>query len=291
MHAMLARSIFPALVAAFAFAGPACGQQVLQRIAARDKVVIGYGESSAPFSFLQGGKPVGYSIALCEDVAQRVRQALGRPDLGLQFLPVDQDAVPRLVGSSTIDIMCAGVSDTPQRRRTMAFSAPIFVSSVKLMVRKADGPQDVAGLKGKTVAVLGRTTAEAAVQDLDKRRKLGLNISTVVSAEAAISQLRLKQVDAWARDEVLLLGAVAGQPDASAFRLLDGELSSEVIALAMGRDEKLRKLVDEVLADDVRSGRMQRLYEQWFGREGAPGAGGFSLPMSSALKAAFDRLR
>ncbi len=271
-------------------AGTALAQDMLDRIARDGQLTLGYSETSPPFSFLHEGAPAGYSVDLCRGIAERIKQATQQPQLRVTFVPVDPDQVPRVVGSGSVHIMCAAISDTPLRRRTMAFSTPIFLTSVKLLVR-ADGPRAVGELKGKTVAVFGRTTAEGEVAHLSRARNLYLKMSRVVSSEAALSQLRLKQADAWARDEVLLLGAVAREADAGQFRLLDDVLSTESIALAMPVDTKLAGLVDGALGQEVRSGQAEALYDKWFVQPNPASTRGLNLPLSPALKKEFDRQR
>lgn len=265
-------------------------QDVLKRIATRKQVNVGYSVDSPPFSFVAKGRPTGYSIDLCVHVVERLAGETGQANLAIQVLPVEQDQLPRLVRTGAVDLMCGGVSDTPQRRQTMSFSAPIYLSAVKLLVR-SDGPKAASDLKGGTVAVLGRTTAESAVNQLNEQRGLSLKVARVVSAEAAISRMRLRHADAWARDEVLLLGTLAREGDGSSFKLLHDVLSSEVIALAMPRDADMQRIVNEALAELVRSGRLDALYEQWFMQPNAASAAGLKVPMSPALRAEFDRLR
>lgn len=272
-------------------AGTAGAQAVLKRIADRRQVTIAYTESAAPFSFLRDGKPAGYAVDLCLDVAERLKRETGQPGLRLNFVPVEQDTLARLMKAGSVDLLCGGISDTPGRRNTMAFSAPIYLSAVKLLVRADDGPRSLDALKGKTVAVIGRTTAEDAIDGLNKQRGLAVRAARVVSPEAALSQLRLKQADAWARDEVLILGALGREADAQKFTVLPEALSKEVIAIAMPQDELLRKVVNESLAESARSGRLEAIYEKWFVQPNAASTAGLKMPLSPELKAEFDRLR
>ncbi|NML46819.1 amino acid ABC transporter substrate-binding protein [Ramlibacter sp. G-1-2-2] len=270
---------------------PLAAQDVLKRIAARQQVNLGYAENAAPFSFRTAGGPSGYAVELCVAVVERLKRELGVQQLPVRFVPVDQDSVARLVAANSVDLLCAGVSDTPARRVTMAFSSPIFFSSVKLLVRSEDGPQSLQALKGRTVALLGRTTAEAAVNAINKQQGLGLQVAPVVSPEAALSQLRLHQADAWARDEVLLLGALARESDARKFTLLPDTLSTETIALAMPQDAQLQRVANEALAELARSGRLEAIYERWFVQPNPAAAAGLKFPLSPQLKAEFARAR
>lgn len=272
-------------------AASAWSQDALRRIQQRQQVNIGYAENAAPFSFRSGGRPAGYSVELCGTIAAHLKRELGQPDLRVSYVSVDQDAVLRLLRGSSLDLLCAGVSDTPERRNVMAFSAPIFLSSVKLLVRAEDGPRSVGALKGRSVAVIGRTTAETVMNDLNKQQGLGIEVSRVVSPDAALSQVRLRQSDAWARDEVLLLSALGRQPDAQKFSILQDGLSQEVIAIAMPRDVELQRIVNGALAEVVRSGQMEALYEKWFVQPHAASPKGLKIPLSPQLKAEFERLR
>ncbi len=224
-------------------------------------------------------------------MAERVKQETGQPDLRVKFLPVPTDQMVRIVRSSGVDLMCAGTSDTVERRASMAFSQPIFISSVKMMVRNKDGYKDAADIKGKPIAVLGRTTAESAVLAFSKQKKLDLEISRAVGADAALGKLRLGHVAAWARDEVLLRGIHQRQPDAADFTILPNAMSSEVIAIAYPSDAGLQRVVDQTLAGLARDGRLEALYQQWFVKPNPASQKGLNLPLSTELKEVFDRQR
>lgn len=269
----------------------ASAQDVLKRIAQRQQINVGYSENSPPFSFLYDGQAMGYSVDLCLRIVDHIKQVVGQPGLRINLQPVTQDQVPRVVGGGTVDLMCAGVSDTPQRRAVMNFSPPIFVSSVRLLVRADEGHRSVADLKGGRVVVLGRTTAEKVVQDLSDDRALALKLTRLPSTDAALSQLRLKQADAWARDEILLQGSLAREPDRHRYKTLPEALSTEVIAVAMPPDAAFQRTVQEAMSRAVKSGQMEALYQRWFVEPNPANPTGFNMPLSADLKAAFDRLR
>lgn len=278
---------------AFALPGAATAQDALKRIVQRDQINVGYREDAIPFSFLNAQhQPVGYSMDICQAIVLRVQQEVARPRLRVKFIPVAADQLERVVASGGVDLMCAGTSHTPERRLKMAFSPPIFVSAVKFMVRSKDKLTSAQQLRGKTVAVLGRTTAEPAVNAFGGRGGFALKVARVVSPEAAMSQLALGQADAFARDEVLLLNQQARQARPGDFALLPEALSSEVIAIATPRgDAALQRVVDQSVALLVRGGQMQASYEQWFVKPHPGAPAGLKLPMSDELKAEFTKLR
>lgn len=281
------------LCVAMAPVGASAAQDALKRIADRGQINIGFNEDAPPFSVRAGrsGDPVGYSIDLCIAMADRIKQQTGQPDLRVRFLPVPTDQMVRIVGSAGVDLMCAGTSDTVERRASMAFSPPIFISSVKMMVRNKDGYKDAADIKGKTIAVLGRTTAEPAVLAFSKQKKLDLEVSRAVGADAALSKLRLGHVAAWARDEVLLRGILQRQPDAADFSILPNPMSSEVIAIAFPSDSGLQRVIDQTHAALARDGRLEALYQKWFVQPNPAAQKGLNLQLSPELKEVFERQR
>lgn len=283
-----------AVVALLGTAWPAeaLAQDALRRIAQRDQVNIGYREDAPPFSFLDArGQAVGYSIDLCQPVVDRIRQELGKPRLRVKYIAVPADQLMRVVASGGVDLACASMSDTPERRKTIAFSPPVFVSAVKFMVRSKDKLAEAQALRGQTVAVLGRTTAEQAVNSFSAANGLALKVSRVVNPEAALSQLQLGQVAAFARDEVLLLNQIAQQARPADYAVLAQPLSTEFIAIGLPRDAALQRVVDQSVALAVRNGKADALYEQWFIKPHAGARGGLQLPMSAELQAEFRRLR
>lgn len=275
-------------------AGPVAAQEDgLKRIVQRGHINLGYREDAPPFSFLDARRqPVGYSVELCQAMAEQIRQDSGNARLQARWVPVAADQLERVVGSGGVDLMCAGTSSTAARRARMAFSPPIFVSSVRLMVMARDKPASARELKGKTVVVLGRTTAEPAVKAFSDREGLGLRFSRVINADAALAQLQLGQSAAFARDDVLLLDMQAAQAQPDTLALLPEQLSTEIIAIAMPRgNDALQRAADQTVARLVRSGELEQLYEKWFVKPHAGSRAGLNLPMPAELKVAFDKLR
>lgn len=265
----------------------------LSRIVQRGQLNIGFREDAPPFSFLDGKRqPIGYSVDLCRAMADQIRQDLGKPALRARWIAVPADQLERVVSTGGVDLMCAGTSNTTARRIRMAFSPPVFISSVRFMVRADDKLTSAKDLKGKTVAVLGRTTTEPAVKAFSDRESLDLKFSRVVSPDAALSQLQLRQAAAFARDDVLLLNQKAQQAQPDAWALLPEKLSTEVIAIALPKgDEALQRAVDQALAKLVRAGQVDVIYERWFVKPHEGARAGLKLPMPAELKTELDKLR
>src|SRR5262249_46226261 len=64
----------------------------LARIKSAHLVHLGYRESSPPFSFLdQAGRPIGYSLELCEAVVDEIGIEVDEPELKIAYVKVTSD--------------------------------------------------------------------------------------------------------------------------------------------------------------------------------------------------------
>lgn len=272
---------------------PVQAQQVLERIKQRNSVTIGYRDDASPFSFKdKSGKPQGYAVELCQAIAPRLAQLAGLPAVTVRYLAIPVDQIERFVKGGNVDLFCSATSDTAERRKSMDFSAPVFVTSVKVLVRKQDNIKAVADLGGKTLAVIDKTTAAQTVATYATQKGLAISVAKSVGADAALGQLRLGWVAGYARDDVLLAAQLAGATDGRDYTLLAEPLASENIAIAfpMG-DAVLAKVVNQSLIDSYKAGTLAAGYEKWFTKPIAPAGQALNLPMSDALKASLERLK
>ncbi len=200
------------------------------------------------------------------------------------------DQLVRTVKSGTVDLLCSATSDSADRRRDIAFSAPIFVAGVKLLVKTKDKLASAEQLQGKSVVVIGRTTAEKVVADGAGKR--GWSMVKALNPEAAINQLDMGWAAAYARDDVLLAVQLAGIAKRQDYQVLPEALSVENIAVAFQKDDaEMQRLVNAAFKAAVQGGAATAAYQRWFVGPLPDGGKALNLPMSPELKAAFDRQR
>src|SRR5215510_14482311 len=158
----------PATIALLiAMAGPVAAQEIrptLDKIKETGTIVLGHRETSRPFSFLgSDGKPAGYSVDLCLQVAGAVKQALKLAELKVSWVPVTPaERISKLV-KGTIDLECGSTTITFGRMEQVAFSHMIFVDGGSLLATAASGITTVKDLAGKRVGVIPNTTTEKAL--------------------------------------------------------------------------------------------------------------------------------
>ena len=85
----------------------------LKRINDTGQINLGFRESEPPMSFRdQSGKPVGYSIDLCNHIAAAVKRKLGRSDITVNYVPVTAENRFTSIKSASIDILCGATTKT-----------------------------------------------------------------------------------------------------------------------------------------------------------------------------------
>ena len=133
----------------------------LKKIKSTGVIRVGYRESSPPFSFMgPEGKPVGYSIDLCDRVARAVQAELKLANLKVQYVPVTVSNRMDLVASGAVDIECGSSTASLSRHERVDFSSLIFVDGGAYLVSRGAGIQGITDFAGKKIGVItGTTTA------------------------------------------------------------------------------------------------------------------------------------
>lgn len=174
-------TVFAASIAAagLSLSAPTADAQALRgtlkKIADRGEIVLGHRDAAIPFSYLDGaGKPVGFSVDLCREVVEAVKQRLRRPDLKVSVLPVTSATRIPLVANATVDLECGSTTNTVARQAQVAFSVTTYVAAGRLLVKRGSGIAGIADLKGKAVAANQGSSPVRALRALNADRRLGI---------------------------------------------------------------------------------------------------------------------
>ena len=293
-----ARVVAALAAAGAAFAVPADAREwpdaltgALARIKATGTVRLGYRDSAIPFAYAgPDGRPVGYSLDLCHAVVATIADDLGIASPRVEYVRVTaHDRIER-VASGAVDLECGATTITGERRRTVAFSPVIFVTGTRLAVPRGSAVRDVAALAGRRVAVVGGTTNEAAMREVDRLRKLNLALVVATDYPDALALVAGGRADALAADEALLRGLLVESGRAGEFRIVGDLLSFEPYGIVLARDDPaLADAIDRTLRALAASREIVWIYDRWFVR---PLAGGrvVGMPMSTQLKRSFELL-
>jgi glutamate/aspartate transport system substrate-binding protein len=261
----------------------------LQRIKATGVVRLGYRENTIPFSYVgPDGKPVGYSLEVCDAIVATIADDLGATGLTIEYVRVTpRDRIERVV-SGAVDLECGATTSTAERRRQVAFSPVVFITGTRIAVPRGSAVRGVAGLSGRRVAVVRGTTNETAMREIDRLRRLGVAFVAADDYRDALELVATGTADALAADEVLLRGLLVEIDRTRDFRLVGELLSFEPYGIMYPRDDPaLAEVVDRTLRGLAASREIVWIYNRWFVRP-LPSGRRLDLPMSPQLRRSLE---
>ncbi|HEX7214639.1 MAG TPA: amino acid ABC transporter substrate-binding protein [Methylomirabilota bacterium] len=248
------------------------GKGTLDRIKTSKSIALGYRQSSVPFSAVGAdGKPVGYSIDLCTQVANDIGRDLGIADLAVKWVPVSVESRMAAVRDGTIDLECGSTTNTLSRQAEVDFSLTTFITGGSLLSLQGTSLSDLAGLR---IAVIPGTTTERVLKEaLEKAPAADVRLVPVKDHAEGRTAIENRAADAYASDRDILIGLALTASDPRRFVLADRYFSYEPYALMLRRgDLDFRLAVNRSLARFYRSGQILTVYSRWFGALGDPNA-------------------
>ena len=258
----------------------------LKKIKDSGQVVVGHREASVPLSYIgPHGKPIGYSIDLCNRIIDQIKQTLQMPKLKVRFVLIVPQTHIRLVANGTVDIECGATTNTLTRGKRIDYLATTFITGTKLATKKGSNINHIEDLNGKTVGLLFGSTNEAAVRSTAKKLGLQIKFHMVKDHPQGWMALEMGSVDAYASDDVQLYGLISRSKTPNNYVVVGQFLSFDPLSMMVRRDDSaMRLLANGVLADLMRSGEMMTIYDKWFN----PGPTNIKMPISGRLKSAFE---
>jgi polar amino acid transport system substrate-binding protein len=259
----------------------------LDRIKQAAKITLAFEPDARPFSFLDTtGKPAGYSVVLCQRVADAVKQQLGLPDLKIDWVPVAAADRLHALQQGTADLLCGldPVSLTSRKEADFSISifpggvgavmrtdAPIAVKEVLEQGRPSDRPV-WRGSPARTVldqqifSVVGGTSAAKWLEGRVAAFDLAAAVAPVKDYAAGIDKIVNGEAGVFFGDYAALLDAARRNAASGNLVVLARRFTYEPIALGMARGEDdLRLLVDGVLSATYRAKDFSDVYRSWFG--------------------------
>jgi ABC-type amino acid transport substrate-binding protein len=247
-------------------------QGTLERIADRGEFRIGYLTDARPLSFEENGQAAGYSVDICRRIAVAVREHLELPDLETVYVPITLASRFKAITDGDIDIECGSSTITLDRQEQVDFTLMTFVTGGTLLSRADARVGSMRDLAGKRVAVISGTTTEDAVEAYLSDRLIDARVVGVPSSEEGMARLLDGRVDAYASDQIVLLGdalhAMETDPELN-FSFADDLFSYEPYGFMVRRnDADFRLVANRAIAQLFRSGEYALLYETWVGSNG-----------------------
>jgi glutamate/aspartate transport system substrate-binding protein len=276
-----------AVIAAALCAGPAQAQELtgtLKKIKDTGTIVIGFRETSPPFSYLDDNhQPIGFAIDICYSVVEAVKKELKLDKLEIKLNPVLSNTRIPLMANGTIDLECASTTNNADRQRLVAFTNSHFLTASRFIAKKASKLDKIDDLKGKSVASVSGTTNIKQLNEANTARNLGINIIAAKDNAEAFLMVETDRAAAYVMDDILLASDAAGSKDPAAYAISkDGFSKPEPYGIMLRKDDApFKKVVDDATAALYKSPEVVKLYDKWFKQAIPPKGLNLNLPMSA----------
>jgi glutamate/aspartate transport system substrate-binding protein len=251
------------------FAAPLAAEELtgtLAQIKKSGEIRIGYRASEPPMSFVDADKkPAGYSIDVCDAIADAVEKKIGS-DIKVKYVSVTAENRFKALTDNKIDILCGSTTKTLARSELVDFTQLTFVTGASLMMAGQNSARKD-GFNGKKIGVIKGSTTKGALQQLLKETETQAEILAFNSTSDSLAALRKKKIDAFAADQIVLIGMLLAEKNQREFMIDSNVFSFEPFALAVRRnDADFRLVADREISAMYRSKKVLDIYEKWIGR-------------------------
>ncbi len=261
------------------FAAPLSAQELtgtLLQIKKMGIIKIGYRQDQPPMSYLgKDGIPAGYSIDICKLIVTGIEKKING-NLKIEYVPVTAAERLTALSDNKIDILCGSTSKTLSRSELVDFTQLTFVTGATFMTLK--DTQIMNNFGGKRIGVVRGTTTADSLKELFKETGVVADIVILNTTSEGINALKERKIDAFAADQVVLIGQALAEANPEKFSILPNLFTFEPLALAVRRnDADFRLVADRVISQLFRTKEIVPIYNKWFGK--------FSSAMPTAFQA------
>lgn len=239
----------------------ACGNKTqtskssLEQVKSAKVLKVAVSPDYPPFEFqmLKNGKNqvVGSDI----DLAKAIAKKLG---VKVQIEPMDFNNVLASLSTGKADIAISGISKTPERAKSVAFSDIYYEADNALVVKKSELERytNAADFKGKKVAAQKGAIQEEIVQ----KQLKGASEIALPAITDEINEVKAGQVQGAVIEGLIAKSYVAANPDLAIAKLkLKTPTDSYGSAVALPKGEtELTKVINEVIKSQKANGQIEQ---------------------------------
>ncbi len=260
----------------------------LQKIKDSGTIVVGYRDSSIPFSYVADdpNQPMGYAHDLEMKIVEGIKENLNMPDLKVRYnLITSQTRIP-LVQNGTVDFECGSTTNNVERQEQVAFSNGFFEIGTRLLTKADSGITGFDDLAGKRLVTTAGTTSERYIRQYVDEKSLDTDVISAKDHGEGFLMLENGRADAFMMDDVLLAGEKAKAKNPDEWVIVGEPQSFEIYGCMMRKDDpEFKTVVNDALNKTFSSGEINSIYDKWFLNPIPPKNVNLNFEMSDNLKA------
>lgn len=219
-----------------------------------EKLYVGTNAEFYPFEYLEDGKIVGFDAELIEAIGKKLNKEIVWKNMAFDGL------LPALQ-SKKIDVIIAGMTATPERKKFVNFSDPYFVSNQMIIINtndeKSKNITSYETLPNHSVGVVLGYTGDVAVSKLEN-----IDVQRFNGASEAIMSLKAKKVQAVVIDSEPAKNYVKNN---KGLKLISTDIAKEEYSIAVSKEnKKLAEDINSAYKELVNDGTFEKLITKYF---------------------------
>ena len=280
-------------LAAVMLCGPASADELtgtLKKVKDGGRIVLGVRDAAPPFSYLDdAGKPIGYSIDICNRIVEAVRDELHAQSLRVETSFVTSSTRIPLMTNGAIDLECGTTTNNVERQKQVVFTNAHFVATSKYVAKKAASLKTIDDLRNKPVVSVSGSVNIVQLNKVNSERKLNIRVLTAKDVVEAFLLVESDRAAAFVMDDVQLSILIAQSKSPASYAISDDAFAQpEPYGIMLRKDDApFKAVVDRATAALYRSPDMVAIYAKWFQSPVPPRGVDCAFPMPAALKRAF----
>src|SRR5579863_6440248 len=255
-------------------------------------ITVGHREASVPFSYLDDKRqPVGFAIDICAGIVDAVKRELKLDKLEVRYQLVTASTRIPLLANGTIDLECGNTTNNAERQQQVWYTNTHFLTASRFLSKVESKIGSIGDLKGKTVVSPAGSTNIKQALEFNNRLNLGTTIVPAQDQAEAFLMVETGRAVAFIQDDIVLAGLIANAKDPKAYVISQDAFSKpEPYGIMLRKDDVTFKAVaDAATASLYRGPELAALYAKWFTQPIPPKGVNLDIPMSPAMKRAFEK--
>jgi len=220
-----------------------------------------------------------------------VKRELKLDKLEVRYQLVTSPSRIPLMANGTIDLECGNTTNNVERQQQVWYTNTHFLTASRFVSKVESKIGSIGDLKGKTiVAPAGSTNIKQALE-FNNRLNLGMTIIPAQDQGEAFLMVETGRAVAFVQDDIVLAGLIANAKDPKAFVISEDAFSKpEPYGIMLRKDDAAFKAVADAATSALyRSPEGPALYDKWFTQPIPPKGANLNIPMSLAMKRAFEK--
>ncbi|WP_196209765.1 transporter substrate-binding domain-containing protein [Citrobacter sp. Res13-Sevr-PEB04-36] len=226
---------------------------------------VGY-RQLPPFSFTDhNGKVTGYTIAVCNLIADKLRQYLNLNSLTIHYIPVNFAERFSALKTRKIDMDCSVNANAPERTSRVSFSVDYYIAKMRIISLRKNNIHSLADLKGRTVSLPGSSKDLLEFNKANREQHLNISTITTTTINGAFNKMAQNESAALFIDDILAWPLINHSEQPDTFSMSAETIGSDMHYAIMMRknDPQFVTFVDSSLKTIFASPINTQLRKKW----------------------------